>query len=103
MALAAGSDPERVRDIFRRSPAWGTVTPSSPPVNRKPAVTSCVARPLPALNRSRSVWFLVSGAGKAPAVAAALSGADVHEVPAAGVTGREETIWFLDRGAASAL
>jgi 6-phosphogluconolactonase len=56
-----------------------------------------------ALNRSRSVWFLVSGAGKAPAVASALGGADLHETPAAGVTGREETIWFLDRDAASAL
>lgn len=56
-----------------------------------------------ALNRARSVWFLVSGSGKAPAVAAALGGADVHEIPAAGVTGREETTWFLDREAASAL
>jgi 6-phosphogluconolactonase len=58
---------------------------------------------LSALNRSRSVWFLVSGSGKAAAVAAALGGADVHEIPAAGVTGREETIWFLDREAASQL
>ena len=58
---------------------------------------------LSALNRSRSVWFLVSGSGKAAAVAAALGGADLHEIPAAGVTGREETIWFLDREAASQL
>jgi len=57
----------------------------------------------PALNRSRAVWFLVSGDGKADAVAAALGGADLHEIPAAGVTGREETIWFLDRPAASKL
>ena len=57
----------------------------------------------PALNRSRAVWFLVSGDGKADAVAAALGGADLHEIPAAGVTGREETIWFLDREAASQL
>ena len=56
-----------------------------------------------ALNRARSVWFLVSGAGKASAVASALGGADRHEIPAAGVTGREETIWFLDREAASQL
>ena len=56
-----------------------------------------------ALNRSRSVWFLVSGAGKASAVASALGGADLHEIPAAGVVGREETIWFLDREAASSL
>lgn len=58
---------------------------------------------LAALNRSRSVWFLVAGSGKAPAVASALGGADVHEIPAAGVSGREETIWFLDREAASQL
>jgi 6-phosphogluconolactonase len=56
-----------------------------------------------ALNRARSVWFLASGSGKAAAVAAALGGADLHQIPAAGVTGREETTWFLDREAASAL
>lgn len=54
-----------------------------------------------ALNRSHSVWFLVSGEGKADAVARALGGSDVHETPAAGATGTDETIWFLDRAAAS--
>ncbi|MCW2791503.1 MAG: 6-phosphogluconolactonase [Nocardioides sp.] len=59
-----------------------------------------------ALDRSRAVWFLVSGEGKAAAVARALDEAhppDVHEIPAVGVTGSEETIWFLDRAAASRL
>ncbi len=56
-----------------------------------------------ALNRSRSVWFLVSGEGKAAAVAAALGGAEPREIPAAGVSGSEETIWFLDHAAASRL
>lgn len=56
-----------------------------------------------ALNRARSVWFLVSGDGKADAVARALGGADPHEIPAAGVAGHEETVWFLDRPAASQL
>ena len=55
------------------------------------------------LNRARSVWFLVSGEGKAGAVAQALGGADRHDIPAAGVSGHDETIWFLDRGAASQL
>lgn len=55
------------------------------------------------LNRARSVWFLVSGDGKADAVARALGGAELHDVPAAGVAGHEETIWFLDRAAASRL
>jgi 6-phosphogluconolactonase len=57
----------------------------------------------PALNRARSVWFLVSGEAKAKAVARALGGVDRHEIPAAGVLGKEETIWFLDRASASAL
>ena len=57
----------------------------------------------PALRRARSVWFLVSGEDKAPAVARALGGADLHDIPAAGVAGREETIWFLDRASASEL
>jgi 6-phosphogluconolactonase len=57
-----------------------------------------------ALNRARSVWFLVSGEQKAPAVAAALAPeGDLHEIPARGVTGAEETIWFLDQPAASRL
>lgn len=58
----------------------------------------------PALNRSRAVWFLVSGAEKAPAVARALSvDADPHHTPAAAVRGSSETTWFLDRAAASHL
>jgi 6-phosphogluconolactonase len=57
-----------------------------------------------ALNRTRSVWFLVSGEQKAGAVAGALSpDGDLHQIPARGVAGREETIWFLDHDAASAL
>lgn len=57
-----------------------------------------------ALNRSRAVWFLVSGEEKAGAVARALAGdADVPATPAAGVRGRLETTWWLDAPAASHL
>lgn len=63
-----------------------------------------------ALNHAKSVWFLVSGEAKADAVARALAGtgeggvpADVHDIPAVGVTGHDETIWFLDRASASTL
>ncbi len=58
---------------------------------------------LGALNRARAVWFVASGQEKAEAVARALGDADPHDVPAAGVSGREHTVWFLDRAAASAL
>ena len=58
-----------------------------------------------ALNRTRATWFLVSGEGKAEAVARALSpeGTTLEETPATGARGREETVWFLDRDAASGL
>jgi 6-phosphogluconolactonase len=56
-----------------------------------------------ALNRSRCVWFLVTGEQKAAAVSRALGGEHVHDTPAAGVRGREETVWFLDEAAAQGL
>jgi 6-phosphogluconolactonase len=62
-----------------------------------------VSLTFPALNRSRQVWFLASGEGKAEAVARALGGADVHDAPAAGVRGQERTVWFLDPDAAAQL
>jgi 6-phosphogluconolactonase len=62
---------------------------------------------LPALNRSRAVWFLVSGDDKADAVARALSGDEpdlaVLDLPAVGVHGTTETVWFLDKASASHL
>jgi 6-phosphogluconolactonase len=56
-----------------------------------------------ALNRAAEVWFLVSGEGKAEAVARALGGADPHDIPAAGAHGQERTVWLLDTAAASRL
>ncbi|MDN5852879.1 MAG: 6-phosphogluconolactonase [Actinomycetia bacterium] len=57
-----------------------------------------------ALNRSRAVWFLVAGAGKADAVARALAvGASASDAPASGVKGEVETVWHVDEAAASAL
>jgi 6-phosphogluconolactonase len=58
---------------------------------------------LTAIQRSREVWLLVSGAEKAEAVAAAVGGANPVLIPAAGAIGREHTVWFLDTGAASEL
>jgi 6-phosphogluconolactonase len=55
---------------------------------------------LAALSRSVAVWFLVSGAAKADAVAQALAGADKHDIPATGVTGMSETLWLIDEAAA---
>lgn len=62
-----------------------------------------VSLTFPALRRARAVWFLVSGEAKAGAVAQALGDAAVEQIPAVAVSGREETTWFLDREAASAV
>lgn len=58
---------------------------------------------LPAIQRSREVWLLVAGAGKADAVAAALGGAPPVSIPAAGAVGIETTLWLLDQEAAGKL
>jgi 6-phosphogluconolactonase len=57
----------------------------------------------PALNRAREVWFLVTGEGKADAVARALAeDGSVHETPARGITA-EPSIWWIDEPAARSL
>jgi 6-phosphogluconolactonase len=58
---------------------------------------------LPVINRSQEVWFVVSGADKAAAAKMALLGAGPVQVPAAGVSGVERTLWLLDRDAAAEL
>jgi 6-phosphogluconolactonase len=58
---------------------------------------------LPAIQRSREVWMMVSGGGKADAAAGAIGGADPVEIPAAGAVGRETTLWLLDEDAAAKL
>ncbi len=71
-------------------------SPKPPPIR--------VTLTYPALNNSRAVWFLVSGADKADAVARALApDGSTDETPARGVHGRDETVWLLDAGAATNL
>ena len=56
-----------------------------------------------AMARCRAVWFIASGEGKADAVARALAPeGSIEETPARGVRG-DETVWWIDEAAASAL
>jgi len=54
-----------------------------------------------AIGRAREVWVVAAGEQKAAPVADALAGAPAEEVPAAGVSGTELTLWLLDTAAAS--
>lgn len=102
--LLLGMGPEgHVASIFPDSPAVRderTVVavrdcPKPPPTR--------VSLGFAAINAAEEVWLLVSGKGKAPAVAAALSGADPADLPAAGVHGTRATRWILDEQAAADL
>jgi 6-phosphogluconolactonase len=68
-------------------------SPKPPPVR--------ISLTFPALNNSAAVWFVVSGAGKADAVARALGDGTLDDTPARGAHGRTETTWLLDVAAAS--
>jgi 6-phosphogluconolactonase len=100
-----GVGPEgHINSLFPDTPAvketerWVVgVTDSPKPPPRRITLT------LPAIGRSRQVWLVVSGDGKADAVARAIGGAQAVDVPAAGATGTEATVWLLDEDAASKL
>jgi 6-phosphogluconolactonase len=102
--LLLGMGPEgHVASIFPESPAASDERPvvavrdcPKPPPTR-------VSLGFAAITAAEEVWLLVSGEGKADAVAQALSGADRLEIPAAGARGRRATRWLLDTAAASKL
>jgi 6-phosphogluconolactonase len=74
----------------------GVIDSPKPPPKR-------ITLTLPAVQRSREVWLVVSGEEKADAVAAVVGGAAAVDVPAAGGVGREATVLLLDEAAASKL
>lgn len=55
----------------------------------------------PTINASRNVWLVATGAEKANAIAALRAEADLHEMPAAGAHGKQETRLYLDAEASS--
>lgn len=93
-----------INSLFPHSPATmeterlvvGVEDSPKPPPRR-------ITLTLPAVQRSREVWLVVSGDAKADAVAAAIGGAKPADVPSAGAVGREATVWLLDATAASKL
>lgn len=103
--LLLGMGPDaHVASLFPRHPAQQTTDRLVVPVTDSPKPPADrVSLTFPALNASRSVVFLVGGADKAKAVAAAHGTIEPWETPASAVRGAEETVWVLDSGAASTL
>jgi 6-phosphogluconolactonase len=69
--------------------------PKPPPVRLSLSFSS--------IRAAKEVWLVAAGAAKAAATRMALGGAGEVSVPAAGVSGRQRTLWLLDREAASEL
>ncbi len=100
--LGMGPD-GHVASLFPGHPGLGepgTVIPvrnSPKPPPERISVTMAV------INRSRQVWFCVSGAEKAEAVAKGVLGTGADPVPAARASGTEATVWLVDTAAAADL
>jgi 6-phosphogluconolactonase len=102
--LLLGVGPEgHVASIFPDSPAARDERPvvavhdcPKPPPTR-------VSLTFPTINSAEEIWLLVSGEGKAGAVARGVRGAPGEEFPAGAVHGKRATRWLLDAAAAGKL
>lgn len=100
-----GMGPEgHINSLFPETPAVRESTRMVVAVDDSPKPPpERITLTLAAIQRSREVWLMVAGSGKAEAVAAAIGGADPVSLPGAGAVGRDTTLWLLDEGAAAQL
>ncbi|WP_392542008.1 6-phosphogluconolactonase [Oryzobacter telluris] len=103
MVLGVGPD-GHIASLFPHHPAAGTTDAIAIAVHDSPKPPPTrVSLTLECLERSREVWFLVSGADKADAVRRGVTGAPLETTPAAHVHGQERTLWLVDTDAAGDL
>lgn len=90
-----------VASVFPHSPALNAQRPVVAVLGSPKPPPTRVSLTLPTIRSAAEVWLLVAGAAKADAVGRALGGATEDEVPAAGARGTVQTLWMVDKAAAS--
>lgn len=102
--LGIGPD-THIASLFPEHPALHVTDRSTAAVHDSPKPPPTrVTLTLPAINAASEVWVLASGSEKSEAVRLALDpAADVLQVPAAGVAGRDRTLFLIDEAAAARL
>ena len=102
--LGIGPD-SHVASLFPGYPSLRVTDRSTAAVHDSPKHPATrITLTLPAINAASEVWVLASGTEKAEAVRLALDPeSGPLQVPAAGVCGRDRTMFFIDEAAAAAL
>lgn len=98
--LGVGED-GHVASIFPEHPAAYETRPVSAVRGSPKPPPVRVTLTFPALNTAGEMWLIAAGPDKAKAVGMALAGAGAVQLPAAGVSGSNRTVWLLDRAAAA--
>lgn len=103
VVLLGVGDDGHVASLFPGHPALTATGTTAAVLDSPKPPPARVTLTFAALRHTRAVWFLVSGADKATAVARGVLGDAVTRTPAAHVQGREETFWLVDAAAAADL
>jgi 6-phosphogluconolactonase len=100
LMLGVGED-GHVASIFPEHPVgYATGTTAAVHNSPKPPPTR-ITLTMGTIQTAEEVWLVAAGSDKAAAVGMAVEGAGPRQVPAAGATGTERTVWLLDRAAAA--
>ena len=101
LMLGVGED-GHVASIFPEHPTSYVVDGTTMAVRNSPKPPPVrVSLTMPAITTAEEVWLIAAGADKAASVGMAVSGAGPVQLPAAGATGTERTLWLLDQAAAA--
>ncbi|GAA0804096.1 6-phosphogluconolactonase [Spirilliplanes yamanashiensis] len=101
LMLGVGED-GHVASIFPEHPTAYVVDGTTMAVRNSPKPPPTrVSLTMPAITTAEEVWLIAAGADKAASVGMAIEGAGPVQLPAAGATGVDRTLWLLDQAAAA--